>query len=1493
MRRFLGLCGSGNSRSRRRAAARRSSCECLEGRLLPATLVVNTTADDITVDDTLSLREAIEISNGTLGLADLSASEQAQVSGDLSQPNTIDFAIPRTGVPIIIPLSALPEITHPVTIDGTSQPFVGTVALAGLSAGNGGGAGVDGLTISAGSSVVEGMIIGLFSGSGIVLTSSGGNVIRGCLIGTDLASDVTVGNGGDGIQIAGSPNNTVGGTDPAERNVISGNKGNGVGIGGTSATGNVVAGDFIGTDTTGMKSVSNQGSGVRLSLQASNNTIGGTASGAGSVISGNAQDGILINSAAASNRVQGNTIGSNAMGTGPLSGIPSNEFDGVVIEGASGNLIGGSDPGAGNLITDNSMNGINIFSTTDGTDTTGNIVQGNRFGSLPTGTGAQGNVADGILISAALDNTIGGTTPGAGNLISASGQNGVEIALEASGNLVQGNLIGTDSSGTQTLSNLASGVFIAGGSGNTIGGTAPGARNVISANVIGVHILGNATGGSSNSVDNQILGNLIGTDITGTQVLSNLTNGVLIQAASSNTVGGTTAGARNIISANGGDGVTISQSSSIIVQGNYIGLDVSGTQRLDNTGNGITVSGSTGVQIGGATSGAGNVISRNERDGVSIEFDSAQTLLQGNLIGVDFTGAQIASNFGNGVSVSNSSATTIGGTTSMARNVISANGGDGIKITDSADGALILGNYVGTDITGAIRTANLGNGVEVTNQAQNVTIGGATAAARNLISANQGSGVVLSIGSGVGNTVQGNFIGTDASGTRALGNRQYGVLISQSQANVIGGATPSTANVISNEENVIAGNSLAGILILGNFATGNVVEGNLIGTDVTGAQAVPNAQGGVAITSGATGNTIGGTTPAARNVISGNLTDGVTIAGQGTSGNTVEDNDIGTDATGTHPLANFLRGIFIQNAANNTIGGTTISAGNLISANGQDGILITNPSATGNLIELNAIGTDITVTRTADAAGHSLGNHGNGISIIAAPQNTVTLNVISGNSQSGISIANLGVATGQGVSITGNIIGADISGTLPLGNGGDGILLDTVTGEVIGGSGAPALNVISANGQAGVEIRGSGSTGNLIEGDSIGTNLAGTASLANATGILVNGAPGNTIAGNVISGNSLPQSGGAGVEILGSSASGNVIAVNLIGTNTAGAQAVANDIGVFINGAPKNTITANLISGNIRADTSGIGIEILGAGASGNLVQSNLIGTDISGKHTLVPARADLGILISGTPGGNTVGGTNSSQGNVISGFKVAIEIFAAQSQFNPTPGSTVEGNKIGTDITGEAALGNDVGIYINGVPRNQIGGTVPGARNIISANTTGIYLLGSTTTGNQIQGNLIGLDAAGKLPLGNYIGIFADAASSNTIGGTSPGARNYIAGNKRNGPDGSTGVYLFDKAVNNLVAGNSIGTNTSGRSGNGLAMGDYGVLLFNAPKNNVPRSGKGKNRIVGSGIAAFREFTGSTSSGKSSKSGTTGTAAPRHGHAPAGPRPLLRAITR
>jgi parallel beta-helix repeat protein len=753
------------------------------------------------------------------------------------------------------------------------------------------------------------------------------------------------------------------------------------------------------------------------------------------------------------------------------------------------------------------------------------------------------------------------------------------VLATSTGNIVQGNKIGTDISGTKALLNTDHGVSIQSATGTLIGGTAAGAGNLVSGNgAAEILVLGAQAA-------NTIQGNLIGTDGTGTHALdvSNIGGGVSIQGSQNQLIGGTSPGARNVIANNLGDGVAVLASSAITIAGNYIGINLSGTKGLDNTGEGITISSSVGVTIGGTAPGAGNVVSSNDKGGILIDQASSAALVQGNLIGTDATRINPLSNFGDGVTIDYATHVTIGGTTPAARNVISGNGGDGIRITDFATTNFVLGNYIGTDAGGATKLGNLQDGVEVTDEAGNTTIGGATAAARNVISGNLGSGITLSVGSGVGNTVQGNFIGTDDSGTTALGNALYGVFISQSQANLIGGATPSVGSAAAAEQNVISGNQLGGVFIQGKFATGNTVEGNLIGTDVTGTRALGNFAG-VSIASGATGNTIGGTTFSARNVIAGNLTDGLMIAGQGTSHTTVEGNLIGTDAAGTQPLGNALRGIFIQDASNNAI------TSNLVSGNGSDGILITDPSATGNLITGNRIGTDRSGTK-------AIGNGGNGISIIGAPANTIggttarAGNVVSGNTLNGVAISNLAAAPGQGTVIAGNVIGSDPTGTLPLGNGGDGVLLDTVTNHLVGGPTPAARNLIAANAQAGVEVRGG--SANQIQGNAIGTNAAGTASLGNLYGVYVNGASttliGGTVAGagNLISGNSTAQGSGIGVQILGAGATGNVVQGNYIGTDGGGTHAVPNNIGVFINDVSGNLVggttpgSGNLISGNV------------------------------------------------------------------------------------------------------------------------------------------------------------------------------------------------------------------------------------------------------------------------------------------------------------------------
>ena len=333
-------------------------------------------------------------------------------------PDTIEFNIPGPGPHTISPTSALPTIIQPVTIDATMENACGQprcVELNGASA----GANVDGLSISAGNSVVRGLAINRFRRYGIRLSISGGNIIEGNFIGTDVSGTSDLGNTNDGVRIETS-NNTIGGTVASARNVISGNNNDGVEINGSAASGNAVRGNFIGTTATGAGALGNSERGVYIN-GAPNNVIGGTVAGARNVISGSTtNDGVEINGSAASgNLVQGNFIGTDASGTTDLG----NDVDGVRITGAPGNTIGGTASGARNVISGNDDDGVEI----NGNAASGNLVQGNFIGTNAAGTGALGNNAHGVHVSSsAPNNTIGGA--GAGNVIAFNGGDGIFIA---------------------------------------------------------------------------------------------------------------------------------------------------------------------------------------------------------------------------------------------------------------------------------------------------------------------------------------------------------------------------------------------------------------------------------------------------------------------------------------------------------------------------------------------------------------------------------------------------------------------------------------------------------------------------------------------------------------------------------------------------------------------------------------------------------------------------------------------------------------------------------------------------------------------------------------------------------------------------------------------------------------------------------------------------------------------------------------------------------
>jgi hypothetical protein len=220
-------------------------------------------------------------------------------------------------------------------------------------------------------------------------------------------------------------NVTIGGTTVGARNLVSGNQGNGVTIDLFSYS--VVEGNYIGTDATGTKALGNAADGVEITDGSFNNTMGGTVAGAGNLISGNRQNGILIaedpsGRGAGPNLVQGNLIGTNSTGNAALG----NGANGVELRGQGDverNVIGGATSGAGNVISGNKANGIFL----SGADS--NIIQGNLIGTDISGTKPLGNGANGVAIQTpfANANTIGGTAAGAGNTIAFNGNDGVLV----------------------------------------------------------------------------------------------------------------------------------------------------------------------------------------------------------------------------------------------------------------------------------------------------------------------------------------------------------------------------------------------------------------------------------------------------------------------------------------------------------------------------------------------------------------------------------------------------------------------------------------------------------------------------------------------------------------------------------------------------------------------------------------------------------------------------------------------------------------------------------------------------------------------------------------------------------------------------------------------------------------------------------------------------------------------------------------------------------
>lgn len=650
----------------RRRPRRRPSLERLEERsLLSLTITVNTTTDTYDPNDgVLSLREAIAISDGLLPLSSLGTTDRAQVlvlpsppsgGGGPPPPNTILFDLPVGSIQTISVVGQpLPAITAPVIIDGYSQ---------------------------AGSSVSSP------DKTEVIL-----NDARVRIDGTALGAG-TPGVGYDGLSVVTS-NCEINGL------IVTGFSGVGISISGLGSQGNWLWGNFFGAlpDPSGGRifaaapaGLSNQIAGVRVT--SSNNRIGGNTPGLPNVIANNGYDPLT---------------GASAGGVGLLIDTP----------GGTGNLI------QGNGVFNNAAQGVLVRSSNN---TIGEALQGG-------GNVIGGNGADGILITG--DATVQGNGV-FGNFI------GTDLGT-ADGKFLKGTL---------RYANQGNGILIQGSPKNVIGGSATAARNVIGTNLLdGVAITGQTATG------NRLLNNWIGFNIAnGAEYLLPNRNGVSVFSPN-NVIGDPLGGLGNTIANNRQHGVLLTgaDASGNTIAGNVVGLNPDGGSAFPNAFDGVHLDNAPNNLIGGVTPRSRNTISSNN-NGVYLDGPgSTGNLIQGNFIGTGVDGLTDLGNAVDGVVISNAPNNTVGGTAAGAGNVISGNN-RGIRITGSGSTRNdVQGNFIGTDLTGQAVIPNEIDGILITGVASNNLIGDPLPGAGNTITHNAGAGVYLD--SGTANSVLNNSI---------------------------------------------------------------------------------------------------------------------------------------------------------------------------------------------------------------------------------------------------------------------------------------------------------------------------------------------------------------------------------------------------------------------------------------------------------------------------------------------------------------------------------------------------------------------------------------------------------------------------------------------------------------------------------------------------------------------------------------------------------------
>ncbi len=534
----------------------------------------------------------------------------------------------------------------------------------------------------------------------------------------------------------------------------------------------------------------------------------------------------------------------------------------------------------------------------------------------------------------------------------------------------------------------------------------------------------------------------------------------------------------NVISGNRGQGVAIAGGSGNVVAMNLIGTNFSGQAAVPNRGNGVLVTnGAAGNLIGGYASAGndptagvfvrppqGNLISGNRANGVLITGGATANTLAGNFVGTTGSGNAALGNAADGVAIVGANGNSLLGTTFRQSpfvyyNVLSGNGGNGLRITNSNQ-TTVQANFTGVGANNATVVANGGSGILVNGTSAGTVVGGPIPLG-NVNSGNNRYGIEVA-GKASGFVAFNSFVGMVAFGGAAP-NRLDGVRITSTGGN----------NVI--RTCLVAGNFGNGIVLAGN-ATGVTVEDTAAGTNSAISEAIPNYGSGIVITDNAHGNAIGGFQVSIQTKVhlSGNLRYGIEVTGRARN-NRIFNSVIGAGFEAPNPSPNALGGIFIGPGSSGTIiGGAQPFMANRVLTNNGQGITISGSS--GNRVLGNEI----------------RGNLLDGILLVGATDTTV----------GGVGAGNAIVSNGlNGIAVAGNSRGTVIAANSVVDSGANGLLLNAATDLLVGGTATGAGNAIATSGGYGLLAVGGCSRTRVIR-NRIVQNALGNVNIASATGIV-------------------------------------------------------------------------------------------------------------------------------------------------------------------------------------------------------------------------------------------------------------------------------------------------------------------------------------------------------------------------------------------------------